>query len=150
LSVVLLVVFCCGVVREQASAELHWQNQKKEYMRIRLVALAIAYPRSGYFSSQEILLAEQQIEKDETRLVKLVYNFLPYQPRCQNTEWSTPQRMTLKPRAIPIAMRCWPTWGHRGQSTLNIQKTRRSSIHSPTIPPALLRNHAEDYDAPLK
>ena len=70
LFMVLLIVFCCSVVREQASAELHWQNQRKEHMRIRLVALAIAYPRSGYFSSQEVFVAEQQIEKDETRLVK--------------------------------------------------------------------------------
>ena len=80
-SVILVAIFCCGVVDNRASAELHWQNQKKEHLRIRLVALAIAYPRSGYFPSQEVFVAEQQIEKDETRLVKLVYNFLPYQPR---------------------------------------------------------------------
>src|SRR6266700_4102115 len=79
--VIVAAILCSDVGRQRASAELHWQNQKKEHLRIRLVALAIAYPRSGYFPSQEVFVAEQQIEKDETRLVKLVYNFLPYQPR---------------------------------------------------------------------
>ena len=71
----------CGVAtREPALAELHWQPPKKEQMRVRLVALAIAYPKSSFFSSQEVFVAEQELEKDETRLIKLVYNYLPYQP----------------------------------------------------------------------
>jgi len=123
-----LVVFCCGVVREQASAELHWQNQKKEYMRIRLVALAIAYPRSGYFSSQEIFVAEQQIEKDETRLVKLVYNFLPYQPRLSEYGMEYTTAHDIKATRDPDCDEMLAHMGPQGQSTLNIQKTRRSSI----------------------
>src|SRR2546423_264448 len=79
--IIALTILGCVAAREHAAAELHWQGSKKEHLRIRLVALAIAYPRSGYFPSQEVFVAEQQIEKDETRLVKLVYNFLPYQPR---------------------------------------------------------------------
>jgi hypothetical protein len=47
---------------------------------VHLVALAIAYPKSSFFSSQEVFVAEQELEKDETRLIKLVYNYLPYQP----------------------------------------------------------------------
>jgi hypothetical protein len=81
LLVVLVAISACIATREPALAELHWQAPKKEHMRLRLVALAIAYPRSSYFSSQEVFVAEQQIDKDETRLIKLVYNFLPYQPR---------------------------------------------------------------------
>src|SRR5215813_15502212 len=87
--VVAIVVFMA--TREPASAELHWQLAKKENLRVHLVALAIAYPRSSFFGSQEIFVAEQEIEKNETRLVKLVYNFLPYQPRLSEfgLEYST-------------------------------------------------------------
>ncbi len=80
-SIVAIVLILTAVVHEPAGAELHWQSAKKERLKIRLVALAIAYPRSSYFASQEVFVAEQEIAKDETRLVKLVYNFLPYQPR---------------------------------------------------------------------
>jgi len=89
--ILLLVLACCIAAREQASAELHWQNTKKELLRVHLVALAVAYPRSSVFASQEVFVAEQEIEKNETRLVKLVYNFLPYQPRLSEfgLEYST-------------------------------------------------------------
>lgn len=50
-------------------------------MRLRLVALAWNHPRSSFFVSEEIFIAEKQLTKGESRIVKLVYDFLPYQPR---------------------------------------------------------------------
>jgi len=46
---------------------------------VRLVALATAYPRSSYFANDEVFVAQQELAKDETRFIKLVYDFLPYQ-----------------------------------------------------------------------
>jgi hypothetical protein len=63
-----------------ASGELQWQMPRMEPVRLRLVALAWNHPTSSYFASEEIFIAEIQIDKDESRLVKLVYNYLPYQP----------------------------------------------------------------------
>jgi hypothetical protein len=64
-----------------ARGELQWPSAKMEPVRLRLVALALNHVRSSYFSNEEIFIAEKQMTKDESRLVKLVYGFLPYQPR---------------------------------------------------------------------
>lgn len=63
-----------------ARGELQWQMPRMEPMRLRLVALAWNHPTSSFFASEEIFIAEIEITKDESRLVKLVYNYLPYQP----------------------------------------------------------------------
>ena len=70
----------CLASPPRAAGELHWQSAKKEPFRVRLVALAFSYPRSSFFSSDEVFIAEDEFEKNETRLVKIVYDFLPYQP----------------------------------------------------------------------
>jgi hypothetical protein len=51
---------------------------------VRLVALAWNHPRSSFFGNEEIFIAEKELTKEESRLVKLVYNFLPYQPRLSD------------------------------------------------------------------
>ena len=62
-------------------AELHWETDQREQLRLRIVALATSFPRSSVFTTDEVFIAEMQISHDESRLVKLVYAFLPYQPR---------------------------------------------------------------------
>jgi hypothetical protein len=56
----------------------HWPPRKQE-IEVRLVALAMVYPRSSFFSNDEVFVAEQELSKDESRFIKLVYDFLPYQ-----------------------------------------------------------------------
>ena len=75
----------------RASAQLHWEEPKKEQVRVRLVALALADPRSSFFSSHEVFVAEKQVGREEWSMVKLVYGFLPYQPRLseRGLEYST-------------------------------------------------------------
>jgi hypothetical protein len=150
-SAVILVMFCCSLVEEHANAELHWQNQKKEHMRIRLVALAISYPRSGYFSSQEVFVAEQQIEKDETRLVKLVYNFLPYQPRLSEYGMEYTTAHDIKATRDPD---CDEMLTHMGpQGTTSFKYSEDAPKLDFTHQRFRLRCYettAEDYDAPLK
>jgi hypothetical protein len=63
-----------------ADGELRWPASKKEPIEVRLIALAIAYPRSSYFANNEVFIAEQELSKEESRFIKLVYDFLPYQP----------------------------------------------------------------------
>lgn len=52
---------------------------RKEDIEVRLIALAVSYPRSSFFANDEVFVAEQQLARDESRFVKLVYDFLPYQ-----------------------------------------------------------------------
>jgi hypothetical protein len=90
-STVLIVVVCLLSASESAHGNLPWPAAKKESMRLRLVALAWNHSRSSFFASEEIFVAEKELTKDETRLVKLVYEFLPYQPRLseQGLNYST-------------------------------------------------------------
>ena len=57
-----------------------WSSTKKEPIEVRLIALAHVYPRSSFFANDEVFIAEQEMGKDESRFIKLVYDFLPYQP----------------------------------------------------------------------
>jgi hypothetical protein len=74
---------CMGSFSTQADAQLRWPNYppKTAPIRVRLVALASTLPRSSVGTTYEILVAETEIEKDEWSLIKLVFAFLPYEPR---------------------------------------------------------------------
>jgi hypothetical protein len=91
LGMVWLAVMCIWCGPETARGELRWQRPRKESLRVRLVALAWNHPRSSFFSNEETFIAEKELSKDESRLVKLVYDFLPYQPRLSDygLEYST-------------------------------------------------------------
>jgi hypothetical protein len=90
-SLVLMLAVCIVGGTETARGNLPWSMPKKQSMRLRLVALAWNHPRSSFFASEEIFIAEKELTKDETRLVKLVYEFLPYQPRLseEGLDYST-------------------------------------------------------------
>jgi hypothetical protein len=62
-----------------ADGQLHWLHPKKQEIQVRLIALAVEYPRSSFFSNDEVFVAEQELGKEESRFIKLVYDFLPYQ-----------------------------------------------------------------------
>lgn len=83
-AMVVIVAVCLMGGSETARGDLPWTTTKKEAMRLRLVALAWNHPRSSFFGSEEVFIAEKELSKDETRLVKLVYEFLPYQPRLSD------------------------------------------------------------------
>jgi hypothetical protein len=57
-----------------------WPTLRKEPIEVRLIALAMSYPRTSFFANDEVFIAEQELGKDESRFIKLVYDFLPYQP----------------------------------------------------------------------
>lgn len=78
----LALAACAAFFVQTASGDLRWHEPRKESLKVRLIALTLADPRSSFFSSHEIFVAEQQLgAHGETRLLKLVYSFLPYQPR---------------------------------------------------------------------
>jgi hypothetical protein len=81
-----LAATCLGGLGGQAEGQLHWPDPPKgSPMRIRLVALSSSLPRSTYSSSREIFVAETEIGHEEWSLIKLVFTFLPYQPRLSET-----------------------------------------------------------------
>jgi Rap1a immunity proteins len=76
---------CIGGSGKQSEG-LHWPDPpKKARMRVRLVAVALALPRSSFFSNLEELVAEKEIGEEEYSLIKLVFTYLPYQPRLSES-----------------------------------------------------------------
>src|SRR5262249_2033626 len=73
----LIFVLSSGTVL--ADGQLHWNGIRKQSIEVRLIALAIAYPRTSFFANDEVFIAEQELAKEESRFIKLVYDFLPYQ-----------------------------------------------------------------------
>lgn len=81
-----LATISLGGLGGQAEGQLHWPDPPKGTpMRIRLVALSSSLPRSTYSSSEEVFVAETEIGDDEWSLIKLVFTFLPYQPRLSES-----------------------------------------------------------------
>ena len=78
-----LLLFSTGVAcvllsgTPSSGGPVRWS--RKQPIEVRLVALAVAYPRSSYFANDEVFVAEQELSNDESRFIKLVYDFLPYQ-----------------------------------------------------------------------
>jgi hypothetical protein len=83
---ILLAAICLVGSDKPLEGQLRWPDPpKREPMRVRLVAAVWADPRSSFFSSHEVFVAETEIGDDEWSLIKLVFTFLPYQPRLLQT-----------------------------------------------------------------
>jgi hypothetical protein len=48
---------------------------------VRVLGLALALPTTSYFSNYEVFIAEREFAKNETQLIKLVYESRPTQRR---------------------------------------------------------------------
>ena len=79
ISATLTVAFVFLTGASTADGQLHLSSPKKEPIAVRLIALAVAYPRSSFFANDEVFIAEQELSKEESRFIKLVYDFLPYE-----------------------------------------------------------------------
>jgi hypothetical protein len=156
-SAVLTVVVCVMGGSETAHGNLPWSAPKKESMRLRLVALAWNHPRSSFSPSEEIFIAEKELTKDETRLVKLVYEFLPYEPRLsdEGLDYSTLHEL----RAVRDPQ-CDETLGKIASGQIGDWRQQQShlkySTDAPPLNPSRHRSplpcyvtNAEDYARPL-
>jgi hypothetical protein len=65
---------------------------------VRVIGLAMSLPSSSYFSNYEVFIAERRISKDESQLIKLVYQSLPYQRRL--SEYGLNNARVFKLRVI--------------------------------------------------
>ncbi|MCU1297077.1 MAG: hypothetical protein JWO91_1355 [Acidobacteriaceae bacterium] len=152
--VLLFVTVCtlCGF--QPAKGELHWQDAKKEQMKVRLIVLAASYPRSSVYSNQEVFIAAQEIEPGEARLVKLVYEFLPYQPRLSESGFDYSTLHELRATRNP---ECDETLGQMASPEKNRPKLNwEYATDSPGLDPGRRRRPlpcyqttAEDYTKPI-
>lgn len=63
---------------------------------LRVIQLALALPRTSYFTNYEAYLAERSVNDHETQLIKLVYIFLPYQRGLTEYGVSTSKKFKLR------------------------------------------------------
>ena len=59
-------------------------SARPQEISVAVVGAALPLPSSSYFSSSEIFVAEERLSNHRTRLIKLVYDFLPYQRRLSD------------------------------------------------------------------
>jgi len=53
-------------------------------LNVDFVGPALVLPATSYFLSYEVFIAEEWLARHKSRLIKLVYDFLPYQPRLSD------------------------------------------------------------------
>jgi GAF domain len=52
-----------------------------KHLSISFIGPALAFPQSSYSSNFEVFIAEERLGRHQSRVIKLVYDFLPHQPR---------------------------------------------------------------------
>jgi hypothetical protein len=140
-----------------ARGELQWQSPKMESVRLRIVALAWNHPRTSFFENEEIFIAEKELNKEESRLVKLVYDFLPYQPRL--SEYGLDYSTVHELRAVRDPQ-CDETLAELITGQLGDWRQGKPELkYSTDAPPLNLERHksrlpcyvtsADDYSRPL-
>jgi hypothetical protein len=68
---------------QQAAADDHHEQAVQE-LPVNLIGLVLALPGTSYFSNYEVFVARRRTSQDATVLIKLVYEFLPYQKRLSD------------------------------------------------------------------
>jgi hypothetical protein len=88
---------------------------------VRVISLAWAPPRSSYFSSFEVFIAQKWVTKDKSEMIKLVYVFLPYQRRLSEYGVENPKIRRLRVTRDPscdesLIQLAWPEGGSQPAS----------------------------------
>ncbi len=72
-----------------------------EDLPLGLIGVVWAPPGSSYFSNFEVFVAKRRVGKGQLQLIKLVYEFLPYQRRLSEYDLNNMPARIIKLRVIP-------------------------------------------------
>jgi hypothetical protein len=104
-----------------------------EELPLGLLGLVFAAPGSSYFSNFEVFVAKRRVGKDQLQLIKLVYEFLPYQRRLSEYDLNN-----LPPRVIKLKVTPDPSCDEPlGQVIQPHTDSTRPATESPKLPAAL-------------
>jgi hypothetical protein len=104
-----------------------------EELPLGLIGLVFAAPGTSYFSNFEVFVAKRRVGKDQLQLIKLVYEFLPYQRRLSEYNLSDLPPRVIKLRVTPDPS-CDESLGHMIQSYTDPSSSAREH---PELPAAL-------------
>src|SRR5713101_8294480 len=89
---------------EDASSTPAVNNENKstvEELPLGLLGVVFAPPGTSFFSNFEVFVAKRRVGKDELQLIKLVYEYLPYQRRLSEYDLSNSSPRVIKLRVTP-------------------------------------------------
>ena len=72
-----------------------------EELPLGFLGLVLAAPGTSYFSNFEVFVAKRRVGKGQLQLIKLVYQFLPYQKRLSEYDLNNLPPRVIKLRVIP-------------------------------------------------
>jgi hypothetical protein len=72
-----------------------------EELPLGLLGVVFAAPGTSYFSNFEVFVAKRRVAKDRLQLIKLVYEFLPYQRRLSEYDLNNLPPRVIKLRVTP-------------------------------------------------
>jgi len=72
-----------------------------EELPLGSIGLVFAAPGTSYFSNFEVFVAKRRVGKDRLQLIKLVYEFLPYQRRLSEYDLNNLPPRVIKLRVTP-------------------------------------------------
>jgi hypothetical protein len=104
-----------------------------EELPLGLIGLVFAAPGTSYFSNFEVFVAKRRVGKDQLQLIKLVYEFLPYQRRLSEYDFKNLPPKVIKLRVIPDPS-CNESLGKMMESPAN---PLPSATRYPQLPAAL-------------
>ena len=104
-----------------------------EELPVGFLGLIWAPPGTSYFSNFEVFIAKRKMGKDQMQLIKLVYEFLPYQRRLSEYDLNN-----LPPRVIKLKVTPDPTCDESlGQMIAPYMDPNKDSAEAPKVPKAL-------------
>jgi hypothetical protein len=111
-----------------------------EELPLNSLGLVFAAPGTSYFSNFEVFVAKGGVGKDQMHLIKLVYEFLPYQRRLSEYDFNKMPGKVIKLRVTPDPS-CKESLGHIMQPYTD---PTRATTEYPKLPVAL-----RDFDLNL-
>jgi len=141
---------CIGGSGKEAEG-LHWPDPpQKARIRVRLVAVGLALPRTSFFSNLEVLVAEKEIGQEEFSLIKLVFTYLPYQPRLSESgfdysvvhEISARRNLDCDETVAHLTTRSLPD---RHEPMIYARNAPRQDLDLRRIPLPCYETRADDY-----
>jgi len=76
-------------------------NSTVEELPLGLLGVVFAAPGTSFFSNFEVFVAQRRVGKDRLQLIKLVYEFLPYQRRLSEYDLNNLPPRVIKLRVTP-------------------------------------------------
>jgi hypothetical protein len=118
-------------------------------LSVTFIGPALAFPQSSYFANFEVFIAEERLTRHQSRIIKLVYDFLPYQPRLSDFGPNYPALENLRATRDPscdeplkqvVSLATTLHWPRAALIELN---TTSSTQRQSTLP--CYRTTADDY-----